>query len=151
MKCEKCNNIMDITAIYKTNPCLDFYAYCHGQDSMCNKEIKYKCSECGNIQDIIEEDLATDKQMHLIDELYYKIVGKTSYDDFKQENTYIFTKNDANKVIKFLNTIIDIDFDKYIDDYINNNVKDKLLRDFIKTRNNYAVKIFIEILRQQTC
>lgn len=56
-------------------------------------------------------------------------------------------KNEANKVIKFLNTIIDIDFDKYIDDYINNSVKDKLLRDFIKTRNDYEVKIFIEILR----
>lgn len=147
MKCEKCNNLMDIVAIYKNKPCLDFYAYCHGVDNICNKEIKYKCRKCGNIQDVIEEDLATDKQIYLIDELYYKIVGKTPYDDFKQENTYIFTKEQSSRIIKFLNTIIDIDFEKYIDDYINNNIKDKLLRDFIKTRNDYEAKIFIEILR----
>ncbi|MGL6184830.1 MAG: hypothetical protein ACRC1T_05565 [Clostridium chrysemydis] len=149
MRCNKCNSLMKIISEIKESPCLDYYAYCHGRDSTYSKEIMYKCDNCGEVQDIIEEDLATDKQMNLINKLCYKIAKRTPYSNFKEENVCIFTKEEANRVIKFLNSIIDINFEKYIDDYINNNVRSELLREYIKSTNDCEMNIFIEILKRK--
>lgn len=144
MKCDKCGSFMKIENSYNNTSLNDYWGYSHGKSSSSISSTFLHCSQCNEVKDIDKVKFATDKQLKIINSLYY---NKTSENlDLKEKGYSIFTIEEANKAIKFLYSLQNVDLSKYIDEKINKYVTHKLFVNLIKESYTES-EILFEMLK----